>query len=128
MMPARELLEPREIVQHSRRRLADDGPEPTRTGAGDDVVDALPVDRVAPRELDRRELQLKAARMIDEPVTELAVAHDNARRVEQRDLSADHIVGQRARAEQDLCVRGIHERAQPIAGAAEELEELAVAM
>ena len=59
-----------------------------------------------------REIELQPARVIDQPLAELTIAQDDAWRVEQRDLRADDVVGERAGTEQDLRHRAAPASAQ----------------
>src|SRR5204863_9344425 len=85
-----------DVIQNAGRGLAGDVPDPLRVDFVDEALDRVHVERLAPAEAERREVEPRARRLIDEPIAELAVRDHDAMPAVQRKLRTDRIVRERA--------------------------------
>ena len=92
-------------------------PQPGGRGPGGKFFsDGGQVQRFAPRKFQRLKFQVEPPRLLDQPAAEFAVAQHQTGPAQERQLSCDHVVGQRAGTHQQLDIPGADEVAENPSG------------
>src|SRR5208283_4325561 len=92
-----------EVVDHAGRSFAMHAPEPAgRRRSFQRFSYRAGIERLAPRKFDRIKVQLPTPRFVNQPVSEFAIAQNDAALLLERKLAADDVVRKRAGADEQL--------------------------